>query len=65
MAGLTDKEKEVLLEAVRKIHVYKLMQAKGYKKLSKKSTDKRTRQLLTEISTDELNDAESWSRRIK
>ena len=64
MAKLTAKEREALLDAARKIRTHKLMQSNGYKKLIKKATDESTRQLLTEISANELKDAESWSEKI-
>jgi VIT1/CCC1 family predicted Fe2+/Mn2+ transporter/rubrerythrin len=64
MADLTDRERKVLIETAEEIHAYKIMQAKGYEKLIKKVTDERTRQLLAEISTNELSDAEFWSKKI-
>jgi VIT1/CCC1 family predicted Fe2+/Mn2+ transporter len=65
MAKLTSKEKKVLLESAKKIYNYKLMQTEGYKRLIKKAADDRTKQLLVEISANELNDAESWAERIE
>jgi len=65
VAKLTAKEKKVLLESAKKIRTYKLMQAKGYKRLINKATDERIKQLLAEISANELSDAESWSQRIE
>jgi VIT1/CCC1 family predicted Fe2+/Mn2+ transporter/rubrerythrin len=65
MAKLTAKEKGVLLESAKKIRTYKIMQAKGYKRLINKATDERIKQLLAEISANELGDAESWSQRIE
>lgn len=65
MAGLTVEERDALLNAVRKIYVYKLMQSMGYQRLIKKAIDERTKQLLAEISANELSDAESWSERIE
>jgi len=65
MAKLTAKERKVLLESAKKIRTYKLMQANGYKRLIKKAADDRTKQLLAEISANELSDAESWSQRIE
>ena len=64
MAKLTDRERRVLLDAAKKIRTYKLMQSNGYQRLIKKATDERTRQLLMEISTNELSDAESWLQKI-
>jgi len=65
MAKLTAKERKVLLDTAKKIHTYKLMQSNGYKRLIKKAMDETTRQLLTEISANELSDAESWSQNIE
>jgi VIT1/CCC1 family predicted Fe2+/Mn2+ transporter len=65
MADLTDRERKVLLDAAKKIWVYKLMQAKGYERLVRKARDERTRQLLAGISGNELKDAEAWSERIE
>ena len=65
MAKLTAKEREALLESAHKTHTYKLMQSEGYKRLINKAADDRTKQLLTEISANELSDAESWAKRIE
>jgi len=65
MAELTGGERKALLDAARKIHTYKLMQASGFEKLVRKARDERTRRLLAEISANELTDAKSWSRRIE
>jgi VIT1/CCC1 family predicted Fe2+/Mn2+ transporter len=65
MAELTARERETLLESAHKIRTYKLMQADGYKRLIKKAVDDRTKQLLAEISANELSDARSWSKRIE
>ena len=56
--------RKALLEASRRIFVYKLMQAKGYERLVSKAADERTRQLLATISASELGDAEFWSQKI-
>jgi len=65
MVELTAKQKEGLVDAVKKIYVYKLMQAIGYKRLTKRATDERTKQLLSELSTNELADARFWSQKIE
>jgi VIT1/CCC1 family predicted Fe2+/Mn2+ transporter len=65
MAKLTAKERKVLLESAQRIRTYKLMQSNGYKRLIKKAADDRIKQLLAEISADELGDAGSWSQRIE
>ena len=64
MAELTAKERKALLNTAKKIRTYKLMQSDGYHRLIKKATDDRTKQLLAEISANELSDAESWSQKI-
>ncbi|MDY7019575.1 MAG: VIT1/CCC1 transporter family protein [Chloroflexota bacterium] len=64
MAELTHRERKTLLEAANKIHTYKLMQAKGYERLARKAKDDRTKQLLAEISADEVKDSEYWSQKI-
>jgi VIT1/CCC1 family predicted Fe2+/Mn2+ transporter len=65
MAKLTVKERNALLDSAKKIRTYKLMQAKGYEKLINKAADERIKRLLAEIGANELNDAESWSQKIK
>jgi hypothetical protein len=65
MAELTTREKRALLDTARKIHTYKLMQSSGYQRLIKKAVDERTRHLLSEIGTIELNDVESWKQIIE
>ena len=65
MVGSTFKDKKVLLESAQKIRTYKLMQAKGYERLMHKATDERIKQLLADISANELSDAESWSQKIE
>lgn len=65
MPGLTAKERDALLNAARTIYAYKLMQAMGYQRLTKKVTEERTKQLLSEIRINELADAKSWSQKIE
>jgi len=62
---LTNVERKKLLDATKKIHAHKLMQAKGYGILAKKAKDKRIKQLLLRINSDEASHAEFWSERIK
>jgi len=64
MAELTTGERKALLDTAKKIRTYKLMQSSGYKRLIKKAMDERAKQLLAEISANELSDAESWSKKI-
>jgi hypothetical protein len=64
-AKLTAKERKALLDAVKKVRTYKLMQSMGYQRLIKKAVDERTKQILAEISASELSDAESWSQKIE
>jgi VIT1/CCC1 family predicted Fe2+/Mn2+ transporter len=65
MAKLTAKERKTLLDAAKKVRTYKLMQSMGYQRLIKKAVDERIKQLLAEISANELSDAKSWSQRIE
>jgi VIT1/CCC1 family predicted Fe2+/Mn2+ transporter/rubrerythrin len=65
MAKLTAKEKNILLESAKRIRTYKLMQVEGYKRLINKAKDEMIKQLLAEISNNELSDAEPWSQRIE
>jgi hypothetical protein len=65
MAKLTAKERKALLDTAEKIRSYKLMQSNGYQRLIKKATEDRTKQLLAEISANELSDAESWSQKVE
>jgi VIT1/CCC1 family predicted Fe2+/Mn2+ transporter len=64
MTQLADSERKALLESARRIHAYKIMQVKGYERLIKKAKDERIRQILAQISVNELKDAEYWSQRI-
>jgi len=64
MAELTVEERKILLEAAKKVRTYKIMQSMGYQRLAKKAVNERTKQLLVEISANELSDVESWSERI-
>ena len=64
MAELAAEERRILLEAAKKVRHYKIMQSIGYQRLIKKADNERTKQLLVEISANELSDAESWSERI-
>jgi len=65
MTDLTDRERKALLDAAKKVHAYKLMQAKGYERLVKKAKGERTKQLLADISADEFKDSEYWSQKIQ
>jgi VIT1/CCC1 family predicted Fe2+/Mn2+ transporter len=65
MNELTNVERKKLLDAAKKIHVHKLMQAEGYGILAKKAKDERIKQLLLRISADEASHAEFWFERIK
>jgi len=62
---LTNVETKKLLDAAKKIHAHKLMQAKGYGILARKAKDERIKQLLLRISSDEASHAEFWFERIK
>jgi len=65
MGKLTDREKEALIDAAKKIHIYKLMQTKGYEKLVRKAKEQRAKQLLLRISANEAKDCEYWSKNIE
>ena len=65
MGKLTDREKEALINTVKKIHIYKLMQTKGYEKLVRKAKEQRAKQLLLHISANEARDSEYWSKNIE
>ncbi len=65
MSKLTDREKEALINTVRKIYAYKLMQTKGYEKLVRKAKEQRAKQLLLHISANEARDSEYWSKNIE
>jgi len=65
MSGLTDEESRGLLNAAIKIHVHKLVQIKGYRRLAERARDERIKQLLIRISSDEGKHAEFWSSKIQ
>ena len=64
MDKLTNIERRALLDVAKKVHAYKLMQAKGYDRLAKKAQDERTKQLLAGISANEAQDCEFWTEKI-
>jgi VIT1/CCC1 family predicted Fe2+/Mn2+ transporter/rubrerythrin len=61
---LTNVERKRLLDAAKKIHAHKLMQAKGFGILARKAKDERIKQLLLRIGADEASHAEFWFERI-
>jgi len=65
LVTLTDRERKALLDAAKKIHTYKFMQAKGYERLVKRARDERTKQIIARICTNELNESDYWSQRIQ
>jgi len=65
LVSLTDRERKALLDAAKKIHTYKFMQAKGYERLVKRARDERTKQIIARICTNELNESDYWSQRIQ
>jgi predicted membrane protein (TIGR00267 family) len=64
MNELTNVERKRLLDAAKKIHAHKLMQAKGFGILARKAKDERIKQLLLRIGADEASHAEFWFKRI-
>jgi len=65
MNALTDEESRGLLNAAIKIHVHKLVQIKGYRRLAERARDERIKQLLIRISSDEDKHAEFWSSKVQ
>jgi VIT1/CCC1 family predicted Fe2+/Mn2+ transporter/rubrerythrin len=66
MDKLTNTERWALLDVAKKVHTYKLMQAKGYDKLARKAQqDERTKRLLMEIGASEAQDSEYWAEKIE
>jgi len=65
MKGLSDEEKEKLLNAAKKIYAHKLVQIKGYRTLVKRASDERIKHLLIRIADEEEKHAEFWSERIE
>ena len=64
MDKLTNTERRALLDVAKKVHAYKLMQAKGYDRLAKKAQDETTKHLLSGISANEAQDCEFWTEKI-
>ena len=54
MDQLTNTERRSLLDLAKKVHAYKLMQAKGYDRLIKKAHDERIERLLAEIGAKKI-----------
>ena len=65
MSGIPDENQVLLLSIIRNIYIYKLMQAEAYKRLQKKTKDRRTRQLLEDIGEIELKDSEHWLQKYR
>jgi VIT1/CCC1 family predicted Fe2+/Mn2+ transporter len=63
--GLTEGERARLLDAAKKIYAHKLMQAKGFGILAKRTRDERIERLLLRISGDEADHAAFWLDKIK
>jgi VIT1/CCC1 family predicted Fe2+/Mn2+ transporter len=61
---LANVERRKLLDAAKKIYAHKLMRAKGFGILAKKTRDEKIKQLLLRISVDEASHAGFWSERI-
>ena len=65
MYKLTNYERENLLRNASEIHKYKSMLSLAFKHLASKASDNITKNLLTEISNYETNDADDWNRAMK
>ncbi len=63
--GLTGTERKALLGLIKKIYTYKIMQAKGYERITRAATDERMGRLLQEISHNEFKDSEHWLQKIE
>jgi VIT1/CCC1 family predicted Fe2+/Mn2+ transporter/rubrerythrin len=61
----TNVESKKLVEAAKKIHAHKLMQAKGFGILAGKAKDEKIKQLLLRIGADEASHAEFWFEKIE
>jgi VIT1/CCC1 family predicted Fe2+/Mn2+ transporter len=64
MDKLTDAERNALLDAGKRVHAFKLMQAKAYTRLARKAHDERTKRLVMDVSAGEAEDAEHWAEGI-
>jgi VIT1/CCC1 family predicted Fe2+/Mn2+ transporter/rubrerythrin len=65
MDQLTNTERRSLLDLAKKVHAYKLMQAKGYDRLIKKAHDERIERLLARIGASEAQDCEYWAEMVE
>jgi len=65
MEELSRFEKESLIQTVKDVLTYKLMQSRGYALLARKVTDDRTMQLLQELHLHEEKDAEYWAQQLQ
>jgi VIT1/CCC1 family predicted Fe2+/Mn2+ transporter len=64
MGNLTASERAALLGAARRVHTYKLMQARGYARLATRAQDQGAKRVLTAISTGEAQDSEHWDEHV-
>jgi hypothetical protein len=55
MDKLTNTERRALLDVAKKVHTYRLMQAKGYDRLAKKAQNERSKRLLADIGYSPLS----------
>jgi VIT1/CCC1 family predicted Fe2+/Mn2+ transporter len=65
MSGIPYENQALLLSIIRKIYLYKRMQAGGYERLKRKAKDERTKHLLKEIGKIELEDSEHWLQKYR
>ena len=65
VSDLTDREREAMLDAAKKIRSYKLMQAKGYERITVRAKNERFKRLLSKMRDNELNQSEYWTQKIQ
>jgi VIT1/CCC1 family predicted Fe2+/Mn2+ transporter len=62
MIKLTNHERDALLRSASEIYTYKWLLSIAYQALSSQASDEITENLLTEMHTNEGNDAEDWKK---
>ena len=65
MNRLLDEKRELLLNPISRIYMYKIMQTKAYKSIAKKVNNEKIKNLLIEIGKNESKDSEQWLEIVK
>lgn len=65
MRGLSDEERERLLNAAKRIFAHKFVRIRGYGALVKRTRDERIKEFFIAISEDETEYTKFWSERIE